>query len=531
MKKFQKIACLTAGLACMMNAISIPVLAEGENYIYGTMNIPYADFYRAELENSNNAYEVDAVSSATNTKWSKNGEGELFEGSYGQANEDGSGQILGVTYPVAITQEDLETLADNNYNFQALDSQPEAYKIVTVTDGKANFSAVQDENPETFEATLKLNTATAWGDYQIDVETAPENLGAIYGAILKTQEGNAYAMRHEQNIWRGEFAWSSGIKTSEPHGNMLDYENFESLMGETIEEIIYIAKSGYYTTINDGLYIPIKFNNTLEVESNTAGTGITALTLENFPDDYDPEFTIADNFVITDNEVSYTDALAGSYTLNVSDKNNKYASFSTSFILSTEDLPITYDKELNKLVPADGFTEQDASNFIKNLATVTINEKEYSASGRGSVQIVQEDGTVDFTTENRGEAIFDGSGNYNLTFTATGYANALTVALTAEAPTEASTEVPATTTQSSTTRTNSSGTSSTTVRTATSNNTSNNTSSNASNNVSNNASNNTSNNNATTLDTGSPKTGDKSAIPVAMLALAGFSAIFSKKKK
>ncbi|MDE5792859.1 MAG: hypothetical protein K2H66_04955, partial [Oscillospiraceae bacterium] len=316
MKKFQKIACLTAGLACMMNAISVSVFAEGENYIYGTMNIPYADFYRAELENSNNAYEVDAVSSATNAKWSKNGEGELFEGSYGQANEDGSGQILGVTYPVAITQEDLETLAENNYDFQALDSQPEAYKIVTVTDGKASFSTVQDENPETFEAILKLNTGTAWGDYQIDVETTPDNLGAIYGAILKTQEGNAYAMRHEQNIWRGEFAWSSGIKTSEPHGNILDYENFESLMGETITEIIYIAKSGYYTTINDSLYIPIKFTNTLEVENNIAGTGTTALTLENFPDDYNPEFTIADNFVITDNEISYTDALAGNYNLN-----------------------------------------------------------------------------------------------------------------------------------------------------------------------------------------------------------------------
>ena len=526
MKKFQKIACLTAGLACMMNAISVSAFAEGENYIYGTMNIPYADFYRAELETSNNAYEVDAVSSATNSKWSKNGEGELFEGSYGQANEDGSGKILGVTYPVAITQEDLETLADSNYDFQALDSQPEAYKIVTVTDGKASFSAVQDENTETFEAVLKLNTGTAWGDYQIDVETAPEDLGAIYGAILKTQEGNAYAMRHEQNIWRGEFAWSSGIKTTEPHGNILDYENFESLMGETITEIVYIAKSGYYTTVNDGLYIPIKFSNTLEVEENTAGTGITALTLENFPEDYDPEFTIADNFVITDNEISYTDALAGSYTLNISDKNNKYASFSTSFILSTEDLPVTYDKELNKLVPADGFTEQDASNFIKNLATVNLNENNYSASGRGSVTIVQEDGSIDFTANNRGEAIFDGSGNYNLTFTATGYVNPLSVTLTAEASTEAPTEAPATTTAqatttartTTTTRTNSSGTSSTTARTNTSNNASNNTSSNATNNV-------------TTVETGSPKTGDKSAIPVAMLATAGLMAILSKKKK
>ena len=529
MKNFQKIV-IAAGIACMICPVSVS--AEEENYLYGTMDIPYADFYRAELADSGNAYEVDAVSSATTSKWMKNGEGELFDGSYHEANEDGTGTILGVTYPVAITQADLDALADNNYHFTALETQPEAYKIVTVTDGKADFSAVQDESPETFTATLKLNTSTAWGDYQIDVETAPEEIGAIHGAILKTQEGNAYAMRHEQNIWRGEFAWSSGIKTTEPHGNTLDYANFESLMGETVTEIVYITKSGYYTTVNEGLYIPVKFTNTLEVAENTAGTGATELKMENFPDDYAAEFVIADQFIVTGNEISYTDALPGSYTLNVSDKNQKYADFSTSFILSTEDLPVAYDKETGKLIPAEGATEEDAINFIKNLFVVNINDTDYAASGRGAVEIVGEDGTVDFNAENRGTAIFDGSGNYNLTFTATGYTNPLSVSLTAEQPTEATTEAPTqatTSNKNNNTNNNSSNNSSNKNTSSNTSSSSSNTSSGSSNTAAPTAS--ATSDSASTSGTASPKTGDVSSIPIVALAAAGLTALLAKKKK
>ncbi|MDE6086917.1 MAG: NPXTG-anchored protein, partial [Oscillospiraceae bacterium] len=386
-----------------------------------------------------------------------------------------------------------------------------------------------DETPETFEAVLKLNTATAWGDYQIDVETAPEDLGAIYGAILKTQEGNAYAMRHEQNIWRGEFAWSSGIKTTEPHGNTLDYENFESLMGETVTEIVYITKSGYVTTVNDGLYIPVKFTNTLEVTESTAGTGTTELKMENFPDDYAPEFAIADQFTVSGNEISYTDALPGSYTLQVSDQNQKYADFSTSFILSTEDLPVVYDKEAGKLIPAEGSTEEDAANFIKNLSVVNLNDQNYTASGRGAVKIVGEDGTVDFNAENRGEAIFDGSGNYNLTFTATGYTNPLSVTLTAEQPTETPTE---STTNNNTNNTNNNTNNTTTNRNTSSSNTSSNSNSSAATSNSANTSNTSNNSNTSdTSATASPKTGDSAGIPLIALAAAGLTAIFAKKKK
>ena len=69
MKKTKKIICTSACIAAMLSAVPLNTAAEGEELIYGTMNIPYADFYKAEIAGSANKYEVDAVSSATTSKF------------------------------------------------------------------------------------------------------------------------------------------------------------------------------------------------------------------------------------------------------------------------------------------------------------------------------------------------------------------------------------------------------------------------------------------------------------------------------
>ncbi|MBR4200074.1 MAG: hypothetical protein IKQ91_02205 [Oscillospiraceae bacterium] len=405
-------------------AMIAPLSASAEDsVIYGTMNIPYTDFYAAEMGDS--AGEVDAVTSATKNKVLKNGEGEMFEGSY----NNGEDTILGVTYPVAISQADLDALGEKNYGFTKLDAAPEAYKNVTVKDGKASFSAMQDAEPETAYLGVKLSTETPWGDYLIDLTDQPEGFDTKYrGALLKTADGKTYAMRHEQNIWRGEIAWSSGIKTEEPHGNKLDYKMYEGLMGSTVKEIVLITKKGY-VTVNTDTYIPIKFASTLTVNNSVAGTGSTTFTAEGFPQDYQKKYAAADGFTVSDGKIDYTNAKPGSYKLTISDEGKKYADLSASFVLETDALPVQFKD--GKLVAAEGFTEADAQNFISNLASYEIGEKKYSASGKGAVKLFKEDGTIDFDAKSRDAAVFaDGAnGNYTLIITATGYRNPLTAEL------------------------------------------------------------------------------------------------------
>ena len=79
--------------------------------VYVLMNIPYADFYKAEL-NKKNTVKVDATTSATKTKTRST----LANGSY---HADNTGEhISGITYPVKIKAgTDLSKLTKINRRF------------------------------------------------------------------------------------------------------------------------------------------------------------------------------------------------------------------------------------------------------------------------------------------------------------------------------------------------------------------------------------------------------------------------------
>ena len=137
--------------------------------------------------------------------------GGLCAGTY----NDGAGKILGVVYPVCISQADLDSLTDK-YNFTALDTKPAAYKPVTVEGGKASFGKLVDsDGEETLGGEVKVSTRSNYGDYQISVSEIPQNAD-IYGVSVKTSEGTSYGMRALENIWRnGAISWGAGVKEKE----------------------------------------------------------------------------------------------------------------------------------------------------------------------------------------------------------------------------------------------------------------------------------------------------------------------------
>ncbi|MBE6852268.1 MAG: hypothetical protein E7505_02160 [Ruminococcus sp.] len=455
MKNIKTIAVSAACIAAVMGTTPFNISAESEELIYGTMNIPYADFYAAELAGSVNVYEVDAVSSATKSKWSKNGEGELFEGTYNQANEDGTGTILGVTYPVALTKETLDALGDGNYGFAALDTVPAAYKTVTAEDGKISFSAVQDAAPDVLsDPGAKISTDTAWGDYLLTVDDAVKDMGPILGWILKTENGESYAMRHEENIWRGELAWSAGFVTSEPHGNTLSYEDYVGLMGDTITEMVIITENGYHTA-KTSVYVPIKTNATAKAENADIAVGKTPVTVNGFPSDYKITYSV-ENLTASaaDGILTYSDAVPGTYTLTISDAGGVYADVLADFTLTTDKIPAVFNG-VDKLVKAEGASDEDFANFLANLTSASVNDTEYKISGKKSVKLISADGTIDFTAASNGTNVFDGSGNYNIVINASGYNTPLKLTITAPAETTAAETVVTTasdTTSGTTTR-------------------------------------------------------------------------------
>ena len=91
--------CLTAALLTAGAAFSVNALPENEKIVedgsYLLMNIPYHEFYQAEL---NNDTAVDVYTSATKAKVRT---GTLAGGSYHV--DDSGDRIDGVTFPVKVT--------------------------------------------------------------------------------------------------------------------------------------------------------------------------------------------------------------------------------------------------------------------------------------------------------------------------------------------------------------------------------------------------------------------------------------------
>jgi len=490
----KNITSVISAAACMaaLTAAALPANAAGNEKVYGTMNIPYADFYSAEI---GNAYAVDAVSSATASKWSMNEPGKLVAGTY----NDGNGTILGVTFPVEVNASDVDKL--EKYNFTKLDEKPAAYKEVSLSGDSLTVSKVIDTNgAENTDGSATVSTSTRYGDYQLNVKGYPEGAD-LYGVIVNTKEGDHYALRHLENIWRaGQISWSAGISTTEAHGNELKYDNYKSSMGKTVTSVTFITLDGY-TNVNVGeQYLPVKFEGEVKAEDSTAGSGKTSLTFTGFPADYKKNVTVGDGFTVSGDQISYTNAKPGKYTVTVTDDSGKYAPLSAQFMLSTADIPVKYSD--GKLVKADGFSDDDAANFIKNITSFEVNGNKFNASGRGAVKAFGEDGTIDFTAKSGETPVFDGSGNYSVSVSATGYTSPYNFEIKPEEPVVTTTTTD-NTSATTTTSVSAAGTSTTKKQTK----------------------------KAASTKTDSPKTGvPGAALPTAILGLAGAAAFALRKK-
>ena len=435
----KKVLCSMMAGTLAVSMLSAPAFAaENAQVLYGTMQIPYEAFYANERV----SYDVDAVSSATDAKWKNEG---LVAGTYNEPHtEDEGGDILGVIYPVAISAEDLETLGENNYGFQPLDAAPVAYKTVAVENGEAVFSAVEGETAD-LDAEYEFLTETGYGDYEIDVKSinnsdGTSDIGVIAGVLLKTTDGSIYALRHLENIWRDNMAWSSGITKNEKHGNELKSAQYEDLMGKTIESVTYITDSGYHVLTVD-IYVPVKFEGGVEAADAEAAAGQTQIAFTGLPGDYAPQYGVKGmDITVEDGTLSWADAYAGAYTLEVLDESGIYAPLYADFVLTTDDLPVVYDADTQTLTAAEGYDSAAAEAFIRNIATVAVNGEEYKAQGKGAAMIVDQEGWVDsgaVLTKGKGpdaeqQPIFPESGDYELVVTATGYNNPVSFSFTVE---------------------------------------------------------------------------------------------------
>lgn len=449
---------------------------------YVLMNIPYDEFYKADL--NNNPVAVDATTSATKQK----ARNTLAAGSY-HADSEGE-HINGVTFPVKVTDDfydnnknytqitddskvDITTnikgkvstttyegkkalFESADYSYYVLSEIPSYYKTATVgTDNKLSFGAVNGAKTQiaSDKVTTKFKTKTKYGDYQLNLDGIKDAMGfedddVVYGVIVSTDDNTDYAMRHVENIWKTEeLAWSVGIVT-DSHGCTLSSEHYKSMVGKTIKNVTYYTSKGIFTLPVEYKVLEHAKDAAVEAENAAVSAGKANLDVA-LPGDFNAEYAVTDakgnevkGFKVTEENLasavstyaaSYTqtkklvitypkDAENTEYTLTVSDKSKKYAPITTTFELYAEAVSAAYNNDATapKLVVADGASAAQFADFIGKIKSVNVNGKAYPATGKGAVKLIKEDGTIDTT-----QAPFAEGSSFEIKVSATGYKDEL----------------------------------------------------------------------------------------------------------
>ena len=285
------------------------------------MNIPYNEFYKAEL--GENAAAVDAVSSATKNK-TRNG--SLAGGSY-HVNRDGS-DITGVTYPVRVKTSDLsgfKQVTDSD-SVKITVNKKGKNEITTYTGREALFESASYSYYALSDTPSYYKEATHHADYEMEIESDKITEGQKVSAVVLTDtDGNTYGLRHVAEIWRA---------------TELGFGKDSALVGKTISAVTYYTDDGVIKlNLEKKLYVPA---NAATVEADFS-SGQTAVPFD-LPSNFDAAYSFTVNgeasnfFTYADGKITWdesaSDIPSGTYKLIIHDNSGKYADITAQINLN-----------------------------------------------------------------------------------------------------------------------------------------------------------------------------------------------------
>lgn len=385
-------------------------------FVYGTANIPYADFFYGEMNDVQQNAEMqldaadpvtaagyredgmyDAVTSCTNSK------SKRYATSYYTENtENGSVTLEGIrdvniAVPTSLYKEAQEAIKEGkNCSNQLLsiigslknvsETAPESgeYKVLN---GDGTLTAMTTET-KTLTVDSSISTSSVWGNYQVSVEFGDNNADQpttanMMGVIFETSNGEKYAMEHSQNLWlrTGEIAFAVKDGFVEPHKNTIDAKRSQGLEGKTITKITYLVKDGADIVIPTNLLCKYKLANGQGIngpEEKVVYTNNTFIPTKvqltyNVPESSSYKLTSVQYGGKALKEGSYNDytyddttkvlsvyggAFAntgvGSYTLTFADQSEApYEDITVPIVLSADETKIQFAFQNNKLVKID----------------------------------------------------------------------------------------------------------------------------------------------------------------------------------
>ena len=385
-------------------------------FVYGTANIPYADFFYGEMNEvqQNAAMQLDAADPVTAAGYREDGmydavtsctnnKSKRYATSYYTENtENGSVTLEGIrdvniAVPTSLYNEAQKAIKEGkNCSNQLLsiigslqkvsETAPESgeYKVLN---GDGTLTAMKTKTKE-LKFNSSISTSSAWGDYEVIVEFGDENpdqptTANMMGAIFETSDGEKYAMEHSQNLWlkTGKIAFAVKDGFVEPHGNTIDAKRSQGLEGKTIKKITYLVKDGADIVIPTNLLCKYKLADgqgitgpeEKVVYTNNTFTPTKVQLTYNVPEGSSYKLTSVEygGQVLSEgsyNDYTYDDSTkvlsvyggvsaktgVGTYTLTFTDSSAApYEDITVPIVLSADDTKVTFAIQNNKLVKVD----------------------------------------------------------------------------------------------------------------------------------------------------------------------------------
>lgn len=419
--------------------------------VYGVANVPYADFYYAELGNDvtessdiaavskssdkasllREEHVYDAVTSATNKKSKGYAATYITEGSGTTVYINGvktavkiNSKLYAAAKAVAAskvkTENKLAEIADSIATVS--ESLPEEYKTyktvnadgtLTVLKAAEGAGAVDSANTK-----ATITSTSPWGNYQIDFTDMPSDIDTktnVLGVVLETNEGQKVALRHNENIYKKkeDIAFVVDDSFTEPHGNVLYGKRFKSLSGKTITKITYLLSNKQSMTLNVNLRCAaqVPAENKVTVKSQTKyvlGQGATVILDTSkllFKDTAEVSVKMGRKKVLSSDKYLYNASTgelkingnggtgAGEYTVvfhDTKEATTGYADTKVSFTLESD---VAYDD-----------TTKSVSNYASvNVASISaqknVDKEKQAPAAVTDNGIINANGFVDFSNK------------------------------------------------------------------------------------------------------------------------------------
>lgn len=385
-------------------------------FVYGTANIPYADFFYGEMNDvaQNATMQLDAADPVTAAGYREEGmydavtsctnsKSKRYDTSYYTENTENGSVILegikavNIAVPASLYNDAKKAIEEGKSCSNQLlkivsslenvsETAPASgeYKILN---GDGTLTAMTTETKE-LNVESSITASSPWGNYQVSVEFGNNNpdqptTANMMGVIFETSDGKKYGMEHSQNLWlrTGEIAFAVKDGFVEPHKNTIDSKRSAGLEGKTITKITYLVKDGADIVIPTNLLVKYKLADGQGItgpEEKVVFTNNTFIPTKvqlayNVPESSSYKLTSVeyDGQVLSEgsyNDYTYDDSTkvlsvyggvfaktgVGTYTLTFTDSSAApYEDITVPIVLSADDTKVTFAIQNNKLVKVD----------------------------------------------------------------------------------------------------------------------------------------------------------------------------------